>query len=244
MTAPGWSRTRATAGRPRALVFDLDGLLIASEEASFRLAVEMIGRHAAAPPPMLSREEYGSFVGRSVAETWGELRERYALAPSLDQLLSEQNRELIGWYRSPALMPGAAELVEAASSAGIAMAIASSAPGTLVDAAAKGMPIGRHFAAVVSADHPLVRAPKPAPDIYLAACELLQVPPGEALALEDSHTGALAACAAGLPTIGVPNQWTREREFPDGTVERGSLFDVLRELFPGATDQPALSVDA
>ena len=62
--------------------------------------------------------------------------------------------------------------------------------------------LAAHFEVVVTSEE--VAEPKPAPDVYLRAAELLGSPPGEAVALEDSPPGAAAARAAGMYVIGVP----------------------------------------
>ncbi|HEX5798687.1 MAG TPA: HAD-IA family hydrolase, partial [Gaiellaceae bacterium] len=59
------------------------------------------------------------------------------------------------------------------------------------------------FEVVVTADE--VAEPKPSPDVYLRACELLGASPAAAIGLEDSPTGVAAARAAGLYVIGVPS---------------------------------------
>jgi HAD superfamily hydrolase (TIGR01509 family) len=62
--------------------------------------------------------------------------------------------------------------------------------------------VAHHFDAIVSGDE---ASPKPAPDIYLLACQRLGVDPGRAVALEDSPTGVTAAKGAGMTCIGVPS---------------------------------------
>jgi putative hydrolase of the HAD superfamily len=215
---------------PRALVFDLDGLLIDSENPGFRITREIVHRHATADGPAVSRAEYGQLVGVAVHETWKTLRRRYRLAPSLEELLAEHEQAMLACYRSATLMPGAAELVASARELGLTLGIASSAPGPFVEAAAQALSIGRHFAALVSADHPLVMAPKPAPDVYAVACELLGVRPSLAIAIEDSPSGARAALAAGLRTIVVVNEWTQDRPFPQEVVMMDDLLEVRDAL--------------
>jgi HAD superfamily hydrolase (TIGR01509 family) len=214
---------------PRALVFDLDGLLIDTEEACFQTARALLENHGA-PAPSLTRGDYSAFVGRPINESYAALRDRYGLAAAVPELVAERNDHILGWYRAPALLPGAEALVREAHAAGMPLAIASAAPGPLVAAATEAMAIGKLFSAVVSADHALVDAPKPAPDVYLAACRLLGVAPAHATAIEDSPAGATAALAAGMATIVVPNEWTRSEAFPAGVVRRDSLVDVLGEL--------------
>jgi HAD superfamily hydrolase (TIGR01509 family) len=214
---------------PQALIFDLDGLLIDTEEACFLTAQAVLERHGT-PGRSLSREGYARFVGRPIRESYATLRAEYDLAAAVEQLVEQRNDHILEWYRAPVLLPGAEELVRAAHATGLPVAIASAAPGVLVDTAVAALPMGGLFSAAVSADHPSVAAPKPAPDVYLTACELLGVRPGEAVAIEDSPAGATAALAAGLTTYVVPNAWTRGGDFPDGVHVGESLADLAGEL--------------
>jgi HAD superfamily hydrolase (TIGR01509 family) len=81
------------------------------------------------------------------------------------------------------------------------MAVASSSPRRLVDAALAAA--GLEFDHVIAGDQ--VAQPKPAPDLYLEACRLVGVAPADAVALEDSGTGVAAARAAGVYVIGIPS---------------------------------------
>lgn len=126
-------------------------------------------------------------------------------------------------------MPGATQLV--AELAGTRpVAIASNAPTDVVEAHLR-----RFFdlsgIAIVGGD--MVAAPKPQPDIYLAACAALASDPADTWALEDSATGAAAALAAGLCVVGVPH--TAGSFFPCH-MRVGSLDDPhLRQALLGET---------
>jgi HAD superfamily hydrolase (TIGR01509 family) len=95
-------------------------------------------------------------------------------------------------------MPGAHDLVAALD---LPMAVASSSPRGLVDAALAAA--GMSFAVTVAGDE--VDHPKPSPDLYLKACAALGVAPQRAVALEDSTTGIASARAAGMYVIGIPS---------------------------------------
>jgi HAD superfamily hydrolase (TIGR01509 family) len=84
----------------------------------------------------------------------------------------------------------------------VPLALASNTPRELVDFAVSAAGLDGFFDAVVTAEE--VERPKPAPDIYLAACRALGVEPRDALALEDSPPGVKAARRAGLTVIAVP----------------------------------------
>lgn len=97
-------------------------------------------------------------------------------------------------------MPGAVDLL---SQLRVPYAIASNTPRDLLDLSIASSGLTDLVPLSVSASE--VAAPKPAPDVYLRACELLGVAPSEAIAFEDSRTGAAAARAAGLWVVMVPS---------------------------------------
>jgi HAD superfamily hydrolase (TIGR01509 family) len=123
----------------------------------------------------------------------------------LDTLSAERTTLLDGAWETAELMPGAASLVARLAERGVAMAIATSS-----SSIAAGLKLRRHEAvrramrAIVCADHPLVRRPKPAPDIFLAAAAALGVEPSACLVIEDAPSGVVGAVAAGMRVIAVP----------------------------------------
>ena len=99
-------------------------------------------------------------------------------------------------------MAGAEELVLRLKGR-VPIAVASNTPGRLVRGALACAGIGRHFEVVVTGDE--VAEPKPSPDVYLRACELVGASPAESIGLEDSPTGIAAVRAAGMFAIGIPS---------------------------------------
>ena len=69
---------------------------------------------------------------------------------------------------------------------------------------------------------------KPHPEGYLAALRHLALKPEEGVSIEDSATGAEAALAAGLACLGLPNRFTDQQTFPEGTQRIGSLKEAKR----------------
>jgi HAD superfamily hydrolase (TIGR01509 family) len=94
-----------------------------------------------------------------------------------------------------------------------------------VDTALATAGIADAFDTIVTSDD--VAASKPAPDLYLLACERLGVPPADALALEDSASGIAAAKAAGLTCIAVPQFAETDVSAADRVID--SLEDLLAE---------------
>jgi HAD superfamily hydrolase (TIGR01509 family) len=110
--------------------------------------------------------------------------------------------------------PGAEALVVELNARGTPVAVASNTPGRLVRGALACAGIAQHFEVVVTGEQ--VAEPKPSPDVYLRACELLGADPARSIGLEDSPTGIAAVRAAGMFAIGIPS-------FPGVTLEAADL---------------------
>ena len=184
-----------------AVIFDNDGLLLDTEESWTRAEETLFERRGLTFTLEHKRELLGTSA-RAAATTLERMLDEPgrggALIAELGMLvLAEMHR-----YAEP--RPGALALLERLAEAAIPIALASNSPRILVDCALASAHIDpRTFAAILTVD--LVAAPKPAPDIYLAACAALGTEPGRTLALEDSPTGVAAAVAAGCYTVGVPS---------------------------------------
>jgi HAD superfamily hydrolase (TIGR01509 family) len=99
------------------------------------------------------------------------------------------------------LLPGAVDAVRALA-ARWPLAVASSAPKSLIETVLDASGLRPLFAAAVSSEE--VRRGKPAPDVYLEAAARLGVPAGSCAAVEDSSNGLRSAAAAGMAVIAVP----------------------------------------
>ncbi|PXX59329.1 HAD superfamily hydrolase (TIGR01509 family) [Nocardia tenerifensis] len=208
-----------------AAVFDFDGLL-ADTEPLWALAEEsFVVEHGGRWAPELRRYTHG----RSVADS------AVALAAHAGADLSAEAAEadLLRHFEAAAgrgtvpLLPGA--LAVLAASAGTPLAVASNTPAALLGKMLERTGIRDRFGAVVGAGDAL--AAKPAPDVYLAACRALGVPPERAYALEDSQPGVDAALAAGLSVIGVNSD-------PDVRLTGCRRVASLTELLPTRPGDP------
>jgi HAD superfamily hydrolase (TIGR01509 family) len=182
---------------PLAVVFDLDGVLVDSEAiwaAAERRTVESLGGEYT---PEIAGLLYGRGHrdgGRLLADRFGGDAEAVA-----ERLLGHA---LAGFRGGVPALPGARELVRSLEGV-LPIAVASNSVRPIVEAALTSVALDGRFDAVVCGDD--VERGKPAPDVYLAACRALGVAPADALAIEDSPVGTVAAKAAGLVVIGVPS---------------------------------------
>lgn len=185
--------------RPAACVFDNDGLLLDTEDAWTRAEVTLFTRHGSE----FTAEHKRDLIGSSHLVAAGKLEVMLGRPGAGLALMAELHDLVMEEALGPvAPRPGAVELVDALLAAGTPIALASNSPRAFVERVLASAGLTGRFAVVLGGDE--VAAPKPAPDIYLAACERLGVAPADAVGLEDSPTGVAAARAAGMTVVGVP----------------------------------------
>ncbi|MFJ5675793.1 HAD family hydrolase [Streptomyces sp. NPDC093097] len=190
---------RSLPASAEAVVFDCDGLLVDTEACWTVVEAALFAAHGHPFGP----EQKAVVIGRTV-EAAGEAMARYFGRPGAGaelaaELLEGARKELA---RGAAALPGAAELVRACRAA-VPVAVASNSPRELLDVALWSAGLADCFTRSFAADE--VRSPKPAPELYLTACEALGADPGSSVAFEDSATGVAAARAAGLYVAVVPS---------------------------------------
>jgi HAD superfamily hydrolase (TIGR01509 family) len=204
---------------PRAVVFDCDGLLIDSEVRWAVAERRVVEGYGGAWLPELREKMVGGsgdHTARCIAE-WVGLPE--TAAPGI---LLEVYEGYLAVLDELGVEPMAgAHAVVSAITGRLPIAVASNTEEATVRAtlAASGLP--PVFDLVFTPDQG--RRPKPAPDVYLAACEALGVAPAEAVAFEDSPPGAAAARAAGMFVIAVPSDGIHGLE---ADLVLGSLLDL------------------
>ncbi len=182
-----------------AVVFDLDGVLIDSEQlwddVREQLARERGGRwHERAQADMM---------GMSSTEWSRYMHDVIGLAESPEEISAEVVRRLLAVYRvSLPLLPGAVEAVERLAERW-PLGLASSSNRDVIDAVLEQAEIAGHFRAAVSSEE--VAHGKPAPDVYVEAARRLRVDPGRCAAVEDSRNGIRSARAAEMRVIAIPN---------------------------------------
>lgn len=182
----------------RALLFDLDGLMVDSEPVWFEVQRDFARAHGGEWTPELAR----ACVGGGLVNALKILGDALGFVPDMDRDRAAMTDAFVARVAELTLKPGCRELVEAATARAVPCAVASSSTKRLVDAALERVGLRDRFQAVVTGDD--VEQAKPAPDIFLRAAARLGVAPADCVVLEDSMLGVRAARAAGMGVIAVP----------------------------------------
>ncbi|MGA2527838.1 MAG: HAD family phosphatase [Acidimicrobiales bacterium] len=182
----------------RAVVFDCDGVLVDSEKAWFVGIVEVFQRRGIQE---LVTGPASSLYGASVGDVVSVLERELGEPLDTEAVTKEVFDAILAAIADGVVaMDGAVELLETIRGSR-PLAVASNGSRETVEASLKAASIPFVFDAIVAVEPPL--RPKPAPDVYLHACELLGVDPTDAIAVEDSLPGAKAARAAGMTVVGL-----------------------------------------
>jgi HAD superfamily hydrolase (TIGR01509 family) len=209
-----------------AVVFDMDGVLIESEEIwdAIREAYvrERGGRYDA--------EVQRAMMGMSSVEWSRYLHETAGVPDEPEEINAEVVRRMLEAYREHLpLIPGAVDAVKRLAER-YPLAVASSSNRPLIDAVLEVAGLAPYFAATVSSEE--VPRGKPAPDVYLEAARRLGVAAERCAAVEDSHGGIRAAKAAGMFVIAFPNPTypPDEESLAQADVVIRSLDELTPEL--------------
>ncbi|KAJ0534566.1 putative transcription factor WD40-like family [Helianthus annuus] len=226
------AKVRSEWAKVSAVLFDMDGVLCNSEEASRLAGVDVFAEMGV----QVTVEDFVPFMGTGEANFLGGVAKVKGVADFNPEEAKKRFFEIyLDKYAKPNSgigFPGALELITECKKSGLKVAVASSADRIKVDAnlAAAGLSLSM-FDAIVSAD--AFENLKPAPDIFIAASKILNVPPSECLVIEDALAGVQAAQAAQMRCIAVTTTLSEDtlKEAKPSLIRKNigniSLEDIL-----------------
>jgi HAD superfamily hydrolase (TIGR01509 family) len=214
---------------PDAVIFDLDGVLLDSEQR-WNDAKEALVREAGGTwRPEAAR----AMMGMSSPEWSAYLRDDLGVPLELDAINADVVRRMhAGYEQGLPLLPGALDTIRRLGERW-PLGLASSSNREIIDVFLDRAGVRDAFGATVSSEE--VARGKPAPDVYLAAAGALGVEPTACVAIEDSANGLRAAAAAGMPVIAVPNE-----HYPpeaDALALAAATVAIVGDVTPGLVER-------
>lgn len=209
---------------PQAVIFDLDGVLLDSEQLwnqSKREVVREAGGHWREDAPT-------AMLGMSSPEWSAYMRDELGVPLDADEINRAVVDRMERHYRERLpLLPGAVDVVRRLHRSW-PLALASSANREIIDLVLDVAGLAGEFSATVSSEE--VERGKPAPDVYLEAARRLGVAADLCVAVEDSSNGLRSAAAAGMAVIAYPNEHYPPAE--DALALAAARVDSLDEITP------------
>jgi len=201
-----------------AIIFDLDGVLVDSEQAWDQARKDVVAAHGGAWKDSATRD----MLGMSSKEWPIYVVEELGAQLTPDEVNRAVVEAMLAGYREHLpLLPGAKEAIDRLAQTHT-LGLASSSNRPVIDVVLQTMGVNRLFAATVSSEE--VGRGKPAPDVYLEAMRRLGITEGTAI--EDSENGIKSAHAAGLRVIAIPNP-----HFPPADDALALADEILPDLY-------------
>jgi HAD superfamily hydrolase (TIGR01509 family) len=190
----------------RAVIFDMDGVIVDSEPYSMQALIDILRQYGVEPTENDLRRSYG----RRVRDDFVDYFSRYRVTADVHIAIAHKHARyyhLAAGHLQP--FPGVMPLLKRLRHCGYRLALASSGDRVKVAFGMQALGLNGIFEAVVSGDD--VTHSKPDPEIYLTAAQRIEVPPAACIAIEDAPAGVEAAKRAGMRCIAVTNSVGREQ---------------------------------
>ncbi len=185
----------------KAVLFDMDGVIIDSEPQHARAAVLALKKYNV----NISIDYVYQFIGTTTFHMCKRMVEDFSIEATPEELLlaNEEMKDYLSKTEGYEVIPYIVDLMKDLQNHGIKMIIASSSSASSIKDVMKFLKIDTILDGYVSGT--TVAHPKPAPDVFLTAAKQLGVEPSECIVIEDSYNGVTAAAAAGIVSIGFLN---------------------------------------
>lgn len=212
----------------QAAVFDMDGLLVDSEPFWQRAQVDIFSSVGVSITLEDTHRTMGLRIDQ-VVEYWYQRQPWQGHdVPTVTEMIVCRVEELIKEYKP--MLPGVLEAIATCEEMGLKIALASSSPMRLIQSTLDSLSLTGKFQAVLSAEH--LRFGKPHPEVYINAADALGVMPQACVAFEDSVNGLLAAKAAQMKGIAVPDAaFAHDPRWAIADRKLNSLLEVNQQLF-------------
>ena len=204
----------------KALIFDMDGLMIDSERLYFQSEREMAKQFN----KTVTDKTLWKMMGRSPIESLKIFVEDLKLPISAQEALIQRNSVMRSKLKTELeTMPGLNHIIDKFFGK-LRLAVCTGAQKEFLDIAVDKLKIRDQFDLLQTSDG--INIGKPDPEIYLTTCSRLKLKPEECFVLEDSSNGALAGKRAGCYVIAVPSEYTYGQDFSFVDFTATDLFQA------------------
>lgn len=206
----------------KAILFDFDGLILDTETPIFTAWQQIYAEFSCS----LAMAEYSGCIGgtHQQFDPLADLAEKYGSPIIAKEIQPRVRRIFMDLIAQKDALPGIRDTLIAARRLGIHTALASNSNREWVDEHLGRLELLPYFKLIRTRDD--VTRLKPEPDLFLSALEGLGVEAEEAIVLEDSPHGILAARRAGVFSVAIPNDLTRELHLNDPDLRLSSLSEM------------------
>lgn len=206
----------------KAVIFDMDGVLIDSEPMHARVAMMVLKEYGIT----VTNDYICNFIGTTNRKMFEIIIRDFHIDATVDDLLALDAKILKKLHEEEGYpsIEGTKELIIDLYDNGIKLAIASSSTAPMIDEVTKALGIKKYFTKLVSGAN--IKHPKPAPDVFLKAAKELGVDSSECMIIEDSMHGVVAAEAAGIKSIGFINKNSGNQDLSKAFVLIESFKDI------------------
>ena len=207
----------------KALILDMDGVIIDSEPMHFKLERELLEELGG----RISPREQEEFVGRTDRFIWSELKARFRLKEDLDRIIDMKKDRFLERIGEIGLVENFRDFLEMIGREDLKIAIASSNNRGAVERVIEFFDLADHIDFYISGEE--VERGKPDPEIFLKAAEKLGVSPKDCLVIEDATSGIRAAKAAGMKSIGLDNPNSGRQDLGEADLVIAGFRDLSME---------------
>lgn len=215
--------------RLKAVIFDMDGVIIDSEPLHIKIERELLEEFGG----KITDEEHDEFIGTTDYHMWSTLKDRFNLEPSVDEMIKIKKRRFVKNIDKVELVEGFYDLMLELYNENYLLALASSNNRKTVDLILDMFDLDKYIKYSISGEE--VEKGKPNPEIFLKVAKKLDVSPQDCLVIEDAFAGVAAAKAAGMKCIGFknPNSGNQDLSKADIVIEDFKQINLedIRELF-------------
>lgn len=211
----------------KAVIFDMDGVLLDSEPYHYFIEGEIYKRLGINIP----EEIRVNFVGMGNKEMWTFIKNKYGLKQSIEELTQNNDRERFDYMSTLTGLlpnPGVAGLLDELKKNNIKIALASSSPKNVINILVDQISLTKYFDIMVSGDE--FKNGKPEPDIFIQSAKLLRENATDCIVIEDSTNGIKAAKAAKMKCIAYKNKGTRGQDISmaDLVIDDFAKLDIVK----------------